>query len=253
MDYSKIYKDIIAKARLLSEERGGQENEYFEIHHIVPKSSGGTNDKENLVCLTAREHFMCHWLLYKIDPTDANCFAWWMMSNNDGTPHHKDRKRQSSRKYEYARKAFSKHISKINKGRVHTQEARDNMSKAAKKRSGADSHMFGKRHSKEHKDYLREINLGSKNAFYGKKHSEESRKKISEAKKKLVGEKHPHFGKDLMKEETKQRFSDMYKGKPRKKPHDIVTCPYCGNSGIKPNMIRWHFDKCKMKGNQQYE
>ena len=41
-------------------------NEYYEKHHIIPKSLGGTNEKENLVSLTAREHFICHLLLLKI-------------------------------------------------------------------------------------------------------------------------------------------------------------------------------------------
>lgn len=40
--------------------------EYFETHHIVPKSLGGTDDKNNLVNLTAREHYIAHLLLVKI-------------------------------------------------------------------------------------------------------------------------------------------------------------------------------------------
>lgn len=31
---------------------------YSEKHHIIPKSLGGNNKKENLVSLTAREHFV---------------------------------------------------------------------------------------------------------------------------------------------------------------------------------------------------
>jgi hypothetical protein len=30
---------------------------YVEKHHIIPKSLGGSNDKSNLVKLTAKEHF----------------------------------------------------------------------------------------------------------------------------------------------------------------------------------------------------
>lgn len=40
--------------------------EYFETHHILPKSLGGSNSPTNLVRLTAREHFICHWLLTKM-------------------------------------------------------------------------------------------------------------------------------------------------------------------------------------------
>ena len=39
---------------------------YTEQHHIVPKSFGGSNSRTNLVRLTAREHFLCHYLLCKI-------------------------------------------------------------------------------------------------------------------------------------------------------------------------------------------
>ena len=45
---------------------------YYEKHHIIPKSIGGTNDISNLVYLTAREHFIAHWLLFKIYETSSN-------------------------------------------------------------------------------------------------------------------------------------------------------------------------------------
>jgi hypothetical protein len=38
---------------------------YTEKHHIVPVSLGGSNDKSNLVLLSAREHYLAHWLLTK--------------------------------------------------------------------------------------------------------------------------------------------------------------------------------------------
>ena len=39
---------------------------YKEIHHIIPRCCGGNNSKENLICLSAREHFICHMLLVEI-------------------------------------------------------------------------------------------------------------------------------------------------------------------------------------------
>jgi hypothetical protein len=39
---------------------------YYEKHHILPRSMGGDNSKENLVNLTAREHFLAHWLLWRM-------------------------------------------------------------------------------------------------------------------------------------------------------------------------------------------
>ena len=62
---------------------------YYEVHHILPKSLGGSNDKTNLVMLTAREHFICHWLLVKIYPKGSNArdkmlIALWRMSGESG-------------------------------------------------------------------------------------------------------------------------------------------------------------------------
>jgi hypothetical protein len=58
--YSKLYYKITSNAKQRIAVG------YTELHHIVPQSLGGNNDKENLVNLTAREHFICHWLLIKM-------------------------------------------------------------------------------------------------------------------------------------------------------------------------------------------
>ena len=36
---------------------------YTENHHIIPRCLSGSNNKENLIRLTAKEHFICHLLL----------------------------------------------------------------------------------------------------------------------------------------------------------------------------------------------
>lgn len=36
-----------------------------EIHHIVPRSLGGSNDESNLIKLTLRQHYIAHWMLWK--------------------------------------------------------------------------------------------------------------------------------------------------------------------------------------------
>ena len=59
--YKKWYQNIIRNAR----GRTASSDTYFEKHHILPKSLGGNDDKENLVKLTAREHFLVHLLLTK--------------------------------------------------------------------------------------------------------------------------------------------------------------------------------------------
>lgn len=64
MDYSKIYY-------LLIEKRVNHPvniNEYFEKHHILPRSLGGSNDSNNIVKLTPKEHYIAHLLLTKMFP-----------------------------------------------------------------------------------------------------------------------------------------------------------------------------------------
>ena len=58
--YSKLYYKITSNAKQRITDG------YTELHHIIPQSMGGSNDKENIVELTAREHFICHWLLIKM-------------------------------------------------------------------------------------------------------------------------------------------------------------------------------------------
>jgi hypothetical protein len=95
MDYKKIHDSIInrAKARTLEG--------YTETHHIIPKCMNGTNESNNLVELTAREHFIIHWLLHEMYPNNADLrYAFWSMCRNSGN---QSRYKPSSRVYEYAK------------------------------------------------------------------------------------------------------------------------------------------------------
>ena len=56
--------------------------EYCERHHIVPKCLGGTDEKDNLIDLFAREHFVAHKLLALENPDNKGLqYAWWMMAH----------------------------------------------------------------------------------------------------------------------------------------------------------------------------
>jgi len=59
--YYNWYNQIINFAKL----RHPDASVYYERHHIIPKSLGGSDGQQNLVKLTAREHFVCHLLLVK--------------------------------------------------------------------------------------------------------------------------------------------------------------------------------------------
>jgi len=62
MNYIKIYNDLIFRGqnRILEG--------YKEKHHIVPKCMNGNDESNNLVYLTAAEHYLAHQLLVKIYP-----------------------------------------------------------------------------------------------------------------------------------------------------------------------------------------
>ena len=62
--YTRWYYAIIIAAQ--SQNRKKNNGVYYQNHHILPKSLGGDNSKDNLVNLTAREHFICHLLLTKM-------------------------------------------------------------------------------------------------------------------------------------------------------------------------------------------
>lgn len=64
MNYAYQYFRIISNRVQNPLKKNGDGS--VETHHIIPKSEGGSNKKDNLVNLTAREHYVCHRLLAKI-------------------------------------------------------------------------------------------------------------------------------------------------------------------------------------------
>jgi|APGre2960657373_1045057.scaffolds.fasta_scaffold36553_2 hypothetical protein len=62
MNYKKIYNDFITDRRAKESTLTG----YTEKHHIIPRSLGGDNSKENLIALCPEDHIRAHVLLGKI-------------------------------------------------------------------------------------------------------------------------------------------------------------------------------------------
>lgn len=67
MNYNKLYTRFIEskQSRPLVKEQG------YEFHHILPKSLGGSNRKDNLVKLTHKEHLKAHEYLVKMYDGEA--------------------------------------------------------------------------------------------------------------------------------------------------------------------------------------
>ena len=174
MDYQTIYNDLMTdrlklKPQRIEEKRCGF---YFEGHHIVPKCKGGTGNSnrpknnENIVLLTAREHFLSHWLLWRIYGDRQMALSFHKMMSITK----KTNRIKSSRGYQEAREAFRI----TNKGNQY--------GKGVKK-------IISEEQKKNHSKIMKGRYIGKDNPFFNKKHSEETKQKIRDGRKNINKEK----------------------------------------------------------------
>ena len=196
--YSKLYEQITSGAKNRSIFG------YTERHHIIPQSLGGSNDKDNLVDLTAREHFICHWLLIKMTEGEDRSKMMYALHGMKAENRFQNRYQTkiTARVYEKYRIEHSKNHSKTMKGRP--------------------AHNKGKPMSERQKQLLREIALKRppkteetkekwRQARLGHKDTEETKLKKSLA---LKGK-----SKGPMSEEEKIKRSLKQKGVAKVKTH----------------------------------
>lgn len=165
---------------------------------------GGSDDVHNLVALTAREHFIAHWLLWKIHKNKQMAHAFHMMSKYA----------KSSYAYAATKQAIGQAMQRNQRaaGAVRSPEVREKIRQAR----------LGTKRSEETKRKISQSKKGTKYApiteeginnkrlaHLGKKHSEESRRKMSESKKGIPS---PKKGKKLKphSEETKQKMREAH-------------------------------------------
>lgn len=195
MNYQKIYNNIIENTK--NKNRSKKDGNYYEKHHIVPKCLGGSNDINNLILLTAREHFLCHMLLCRIYPDNGkigySAFAMAIKCNQS-----------DKRTYNISSRQFEE-IKKLMK---HNDETKKKISDHNKKYySNLENRPFGDKNPNYRKDTW---NKGKKGLY---KHSEETLKKLSEAHKgKQTGENNGMYGKKHS-EETRLKMSIDRKGR----------------------------------------
>lgn len=190
--YTTWYYSIVTKAALRVNLTG-----YYEKHHIIPKSLGGTDDESNLVNLTPKEHFICHRLLVKMTEGKAKksmAFAIWQMSSrrNKVSP---NRHKPTARVYAMLKQQLSDACKGVPLSEEHKQAMRGiPKSEAHKAKLGQYTR------TEEHK---RALSKARKSQIRKYKHSEETKKKIGSANKGSkvrVGTTHS--------EETKQRMRE---------------------------------------------
>jgi hypothetical protein len=188
--YYTWYISIIEKAK----ER--QLTGYIEKHHIVPRSLGGTNSKDNLVDLSAREHFMCHWLLTKCVSVHVEKmnYALWLMMNMQNN-HQLSRYKINSHSYTLLKEKLSKTFSNQHTGKIMSEETKRKISETRKRKIAE-----GTLKVNENKEKYKVIAEKKK----GKSLSESTKQKISNSNKGKV-----------RTEEQKEFLSNLYKGSVR--------------------------------------
>jgi hypothetical protein len=230
MNYQKIYEQIIERAK--NEKRKKYNGIYYESHHIIPKCLGGEGSTKqwrthsNIILLTAREHFLCHWLLHNIYPDNEKlAMSFWTMCSFKNNK--QKRYIPSSKIIEYTKIKMSEtKKNKIGywKGKKLYEKTKEKISKSKK---GI------KIHSEENKRKLGERSKGNTDRL-GKKHTQNSKNKMSESNKKRY----------ILNPQIKISQREKMKNKQQKK----VKCPYCDKEGGN-TMGRWHFENCKYKNN----
>ena len=273
--YSKWYENLIAKAKNRSKPEG-----YTERHHIIPRCLGGSNNTNNLVDFTAREHYIAHLLLWKTEFSKIHhnkmTMALHIMVNGSGNA-------KQDRSYLVPARLYE----------AHRKELRQLMSETM---HGTGNNFYGKTHTEETKKKIKEANERTKdvrsaklsgrgNGMFGKKHTAETLAKIGEESAKLHTPERKKAYSERMKikwrnpeyiQEMKEKMSVInaakdYKEIVRKAVEtkkrlgikSILThegkqrllialartkqCEHCNKEVRLTHYGRWHGDKCKKR------
>jgi len=249
--YKKWYNQITANAkdRVL--------DTYSESHHVIPVALGGEDTADNLVNLTAREHFVCHWLLTKFT-TGQNRYKMinaLRMMRAENPNQQRYNTQITSRVYENLKEEYAKLQSEKYSGennpmygdkfyrskegkirQAYAISGDNNGAKQTQARKKISENKQGKKRdpfSDEWKQKMSESKKGANNHRYGVEVSEETRAKIGA---KLKGKK--------QSEETIRKKAEAVRGSKREKK----LCFHCDQLVAVNGYARWHGDNCKQKG-----
>ena len=179
---------------------------YYEQHHILPRClyPEFSRNKENLVLLTAQEHYLAHKYLASMFPDTMLVFAFWRLcTDNKG-------RQVSVEDYEIARLRVAELTRLINTGRQPTEETREKLRLARLgfkhpeevKRKIAASHI-GKIMSVESREKMSKAKQGKP----GRVWTVESKAKLSSHR---TGEQNPMYGKNV-KDYMSEDAYDLYR------------------------------------------
>lgn len=184
MDYKRIYNQIVERAK--NRELEG----YKERHHIVPKCLGGSNDKENIVKLTAKEHFICHRLLVLIYPDEHKLkYALWCMCKQHSS---------KQQRYKVTARIFAslrEDAREVLRKRVITEEWKRKNSEAHKKLALSPNYVNKGNKQPRTKEWREKVSaIMKKKGNYEQRYGAEKSKEIKEkASLKLKGKKKKRY------------------------------------------------------------
>lgn len=110
--YTKLYYKLTSQ----SDTEG-----YTEKHHIIPVCLGGSDDTSNIVRISARKHFLCHYLLIKM--IDRSPAFWKLLHALNGMQRFNKHQIRyfNSRLYEKHKKEFAEFMSISQSGSGNSQ------------------------------------------------------------------------------------------------------------------------------------
>ena len=186
--YSNWYNNIIQNAQSQQRKRLKPNNLnfiYFEEHHIIPFSIGGSNKKENLVLLTGKEHYICHLLLCKMT-TGQNKHKMIRALTRMSFSKSKNQQRYTAKSFSNIKRLMAEMMSEIKTGKKLSIETRKNMSEARKGIIFTESHL-----KNMSKAQIKRNLKGKNNPFYGKTHTPENIEKFrNQTTRRLFGNIH---------------------------------------------------------------
>lgn len=253
MNYQWHYERLVSTRK----SRAREEGKYYERHHVIPRSMGGTDDESNLVYLTAREHFLAHWLLWRIHRNREMAFAFFAMHK---WKRNNEPKKFSSICYQEAKESMTLFLSEkmkqqtIWKGRKqsdeHIQKRVEKIKGKTRKNKSKFSEESRKNMSESRKLYLannpivfsEETKKKISSSLKGIKRSEETKKKMSNSQKGHLPTK-GNAG-NTHTEESKRKMSETIK---KNSALQKYQCPHCLREGIGRSFKGWHFNRCKSK------
>lgn len=226
---------------------------YKEKHHIIPRSLGGSDNKENLVDLTAREHFICHWLLTKMYTGESKSKMVYALNGmkRNGKYTQRYETKITSRVYENLKKEFAIVHSATMKGRDpwnkgHKEdrlEVLENIKQSASQRKPQSTDSREKQAQKTRgKKRTKEQRKNISDSLKGKQRgpmSDHQREAIS--KGTLGKSKPPGMGDKLSATVAKLLAEGKHYTQVK------MQCPHCPVTASKARYNAFHGDKCKHK------